>query len=220
MDIIPSSSDDITEECSANTYVSKDKLVNDLSKRIHEELNVRISTLKSNSSATEATIVKHIFASPLDKVTSHLNASHSNYETIENIPGTKRKKSISQQVEYPGDLEKLRLMLDNSDEYDRSGKDMFGVSAIHKFAAWNKSDLLQMLMRDMTENEVNALGGENNFSCLHYSIEMNALQTLEYLVSDNRVSLVQLDKFGRTAMQYATELNNVEAMHKLSERKK
>jgi hypothetical protein len=39
---------------------------------------------------------------------------------------------------------------------------MFGLAAVHKFAAWNKPDLLAVLLPHLTQEELNMPGGRGD----------------------------------------------------------
>lgn len=45
-------------------------------------------------------------------------------------------------------------------------QDMFGLTALHKFASWDKPDLLQLLLPYLTEGDVNTQSGEEGYRVL------------------------------------------------------
>ena len=82
---------------------------------------------------------------------------------------------------------------------------MFGIAAIHKFASWDKVDLLILLLPFLTDEEINAVGGinTNKGSCLHFAVEMNAVNAIKFLMQSTRLDLSIIDKNGFTACDLA-----------------
>ena len=104
--------------------------------------------------------------------------------------------------EYPGDEEQIRQYLTRND-IDPAGKDMFGLAAIHKFASWNKINLIQLLISRLDDKEINVLGGQDKGTALHICVEMNSLAAFKYLISTKRVDLTIQDVKGRTFIDVA-----------------
>jgi hypothetical protein len=48
-------------------------------------------------------------------------------------------------------------------------KDMFGLTALHKFASWDKPDLIQLLLRYLNEQEANLQSGEEGYSLSQFT---------------------------------------------------
>lgn len=109
------------------------------------------------------------------------------------------KKNLSKEVEFPGDPQRLRGIIDNElSEYHLGGKDSFGLSALHKFASWNKVDLLQMLCEHLSVEELNSPGGSEGYTCLHWAADMGAKDALTFLLSLDSIDFQKVDKKGRT----------------------
>ena len=138
-----------------------------------------------------------------------------NIRSVSSIPTptvAKRRKALSQQLEYPGDFDALVDMLSQPDVYDPAAKDMFGLAAIHKFSAWNKPDFLAVLCDKLTVEELNMRGGDNGFSCLHFCIEMGAFQSLKFLMTlRSKIDVDGKDKNEMSPLELARTTGNTTA---------
>lgn len=114
----------------------------------------------------------------------------------------KPKTALSKLVEFPGDPAKLREYLAD-DSIALNGKDMYGLTALMKFAAWDKVDLLEILLPRLSAEEVNATGGKQKLPLLHYCVDMDAANTLRVLLRDTRVDQEAVDECGRTFRAHA-----------------
>jgi ankyrin repeat protein len=118
----------------------------------------------------------------------------------------RKKIAVSQKVEYPGNLDELNLMLASPDRYDVLGKDMFGLTALHKFASWDKDELVHALLTSgaacMPPEGVNLVCPQG-FTALHYSVEFGAVRTLKRLLLDSRIDKSIVDKNGLTCVDLA-----------------
>lgn len=112
------------------------------------------------------------------------------------------KIALSKLVEFPGDPSKLQTQLQDR-KIALNGKDMYGLTALMKFAAWDKVDLLQLLLPHLNTNEINVTGGKQKLPLLHYCIDMGASRTLTVLLGDKRVDQNQRDEHGRTFQEHA-----------------
>lgn len=93
---------------------------------------------------------------------------------------------------------------------DLNGKDMYGLTALMKYAAWNKVDLVRMLLPYLTAEQVNTRGGskDQQYTCLHYCIDMEAVDTLAFLLKEaisngGKVDTTAVDAQGRTYIEYS-----------------
>jgi ankyrin repeat protein len=111
-------------------------------------------------------------------------------------------KALSKLVEYPGDSEELRKLLEDPCVC-LNGKDMYGTTALMKFAAWNKTDLVSMLLPVLSAEEVNTTGGRERLPCLHYCVNMDATHTMRVLLREGRIDVSACDGSGRTYVEYA-----------------
>jgi len=93
-----------------------------------------------------------------------------------------------------------------------AGRDMFGLTALHKFAAWDKVDLLELLIPCLSTEDLNATGGDEGFSALHHATSMGAVHTLAVLLANPQVAQDVVDRSGRTAHELATASPCLEAI--------
>lgn len=130
----------------------------------------------------------------------------------------KKKVSISQRMEYPGDVTEIAKMINDTDNFSAAGKDYCGLTALHKAASWNKIDILDLLLAPnvLQVDQVNETGGTEQFSVLHFAVDMNAVSSLRRLLEDPRIDRDVKDKRGRTAKEYACELKQSECINILS----
>jgi len=142
--------------------------------------------------SVEPVQVQHIYASPPQPVAK---------------PITSTTKSLSKLVEYPGDIVMIQKWIDDP-AIDPAGKDFYGIPALHKFASWDKVDLLELLLPKLSDSDVNSIGGEQGQLALHSCIELGAARALERLSKDPRVVPTGKDKKGRTIKAFATELGD------------
>jgi hypothetical protein len=114
--------------------------------------------------------------------------------------------ALSKFVEYPGDPLQLASLLEEQ-KVDPGGKDMLGYSALHKFASWDKVDLLELLCPHLSPALILAPAGgksdPNHYTCLHLCVEMRSWRALRYLTSGDVVARYEIDldardKNGRT----------------------
>ena len=90
------------------------------------------------------------------------------------------RKALSKLIDFPGDVEAIRKHLANKDAIDPAGNDAYGLAAIHKFASWNKVELLQMLLPNLTADEINARDPEGK-TALHWAVEMASVGSVKVL---------------------------------------
>jgi hypothetical protein len=65
------------------------------------------------------------------------------------------RQALSKLVEYPGGgAEKLASLLDDAVGVDPAGRDYMGLTALHKFASWDKPELLDVLLPRLDEDAV------------------------------------------------------------------
>lgn len=216
MTVVLTSCDPAASALEADREVPRVEIVDpvsaDIRRRIHEELmeqGHRPHLTQVN------TVVKQMFkdsceqrdttASPSVKQASDIRL----YDASVLAPAAKKRKALSQQLEYPGDFDAVVDMLSQPDVYDPAGKDMFGVAAIHKFSAWNKPEFLAILCAKLTVEELNMRGGDNGFSCIHFCIEMGAFQSLQFFMEFGaKVDIALKDNNGMSPLELARKLGN------------
>ena len=126
-----------------------------------------------------------------------------------------RKPGLSKLVEYPGDPEAIAKLL-ASGTVDAAGKDLYGLSALHKFCAWDKLELVQLLLPHLAAADINAPGGTERQTPLHMIAEMGGGRVLRYLLEQGasggrlQLDLEATDKKGRTAHAVAVECGHEE----------
>ncbi|KAJ3408926.1 hypothetical protein HDU80_003889 [Chytriomyces hyalinus] len=159
--------------------------------------NERVSTVAAQVQ------VKHIFSSH----TESINQPNSTavVAPVQVTPQSKKLKEISSYIEYPGDTDALTSMLKNPSEYSVLGRDMFGWSALHKLASWNKPDLLQLVLDAIpSEDGINDNSNADGFTAMHCAIDNGALDAVSVLVRDGRIDLDGArDKKQRSARELA-----------------
>eukprot|EP01036_Dinobryon_divergens_P024479 gene24479-32930_t len=127
-----------------------------------------------------------------------------------------RRVAISKHLEYPGDPAALERMVANSSEFNINGKDMFGLTALHKLSSWDKPDLLAILLNGSERVDARSVTAGDGFTCLHCAVNMRALASLEWLLralpeEDLDAILSKQDKQGRTPLELAEQINGGES---------
>ena len=112
--------------------------------------------------------------------------------------------SLSKAVEYPGDPAHVAAALAGGG-CDPCGRDAFGLTALHKFSAWDKVDLITLLLPhlDDADARLNERAGEHGWTPLHAAAEMGAARAAEALLALPAVRPDVTDRSGRTAEQLA-----------------
>lgn len=88
------------------------------------------------------------------------------------------------------------------------GQDMFGITALMKFAAWDKTDLLELLL-PVAQNDntyFNLASPTDGFTALHHAADMGARRAFAFLAATAGVDDAVLDKRGRKAAELAAWL--------------
>ena len=62
-----------------------------------------------------------------------------------------------------------------------AGADAFGLTALHKFASWNKTELLAMLLPKLSADQLNTRCPEGK-TALHWAVEMASVGSVRLLV--------------------------------------
>lgn len=150
------------------------------------------------------TKVRGIFQDPVTVSPSaeHQPATVTAFRATMNTSMPSSRVSLSKMVEFPGDPEQLAVMLHPAEgptSCDINGKDMFGLTALHKFSAWDKLDLMDMLLNHPEVN-INAVGPMG--SALHSAVDMAAEAAVRRLLM-TAIDRNIVDKEGRTALDLA-----------------
>lgn len=129
------------------------RAVLEMQRSLTEELSVVCKTLKSNP-VKERNIFNPLEAPGVAASGSGLGASTGGALSA----AAPVRTALSKLVEYPGDFNSIRRLLESPLSVDPAGKDMFGLAAVHKFSSWNKTELLELLLPHLTKVELNAPG--------------------------------------------------------------
>jgi len=121
------------------------------------------------------------------------------------------KRALSKLVEYPPERSAvMQLITDPS--IDPAGRDAFGLSALHKFAAWDQAELIEHVMPHLSAADVNLAGGDEGFTALHQAVSMGAANAVGALLKDPRVVRDSVDRAGRTPRALADALPALAAL--------
>jgi ankyrin repeat protein len=136
-------------------------------------------------------------------------------EQVAPVATTKKKIPVSKKIEFPGNMEELEAMLKDQETYDIGGKDMYGLTALHKFASWDKEEFIDKILSFTSNNDAPAVTSDDvncqcpqGFTPLHYCIEFTALRSLQRLFKDPRADISVRDKKGLTCLDMATKSPN------------
>jgi len=120
------------------------------------------NTNNTNNSNTVTTpnnitgvIINTSSSSPTHSTTT--SPTHYTISPTHNTNNNAAPIALSKLVEFPGDPTKLKELLSDP-SVALNGKDMYGITALMKFAAWNKVDLLHLLLPLLDSEEVNTTG--------------------------------------------------------------
>lgn len=207
-----------------NTTTTIVNMKNDVQRlNLTSELNAKIQEKMTNKSKSPAVIkVRTMFEDRLESLATPSPAAAliegDNDQAVQqvqqmvNIPTgppsistTTSKPALSKFVEFPGDREQLAIWLScsNNMPYNINGKDMFGLTALHKFAAWDKVDLLDLLLA-CPEIQLNLIA-PNVGTALHSAVEMGAEGAVRRLLQEPNLDRNALDSQQRTALDLAKE---------------
>eukprot|EP00040_Diaphanoeca_grandis_P019575 m.103402 g.103402 ORF g.103402 m.103402 type:complete len:184 (-) comp27495_c3_seq1:206-757(-) len=129
-------------------------------------------------------------------------APHTKTSPLTGSNSEKPCRSLSKLIEYPGDIEKLKILLAD-DTIDAAGKDMFGFTALMKIASWDKVDQLDVLLSVLNETDVNTVDAAHTYTALHHAIDMNALRCAQRLITHTHVDITLKDNQGCTPFDLA-----------------
>lgn len=113
--------------------------------------------------------------------------------------------ALSKRVEYQATVEDVQAMLAGG-EVDAAGRDFYGLTALHKFAGWNRVDLTEVLLERLGDEDVNAIGGARGQTALHHCVEMGAWRTLPALLRHRRTDAAVTDGRGMTPREFAVSM--------------
>eukprot|EP00466_Bigelowiella_natans_P021259 jgi/Bigna1/145432/aug1.99_g20140 len=85
----------------------------------------------------------------------------------------------------------------------KAGKDMFGLTALHKFASWNKTDLIEAIAPHLTGPQFNQQTPKEKDTALHLAVKMGAARAVFMLVSSPKIDISIRNKKNETALEVA-----------------
>jgi len=92
------------------------------------------------------------------------------------------RRALSKLIDFPGDVAEITAHLANAEKIDPAGADAYGLTALHKFASWNKTELLALLLPTLaTPAQLNAKDPEGK-TALHWAVEMASVGAVKALV--------------------------------------
>jgi ankyrin repeat protein len=92
------------------------------------------------------------------------------------------RKALSKTIDFPGDVDEITKAIANTAEIDPAGVDSYGLTALHKFASWNKLELLNLLLPVLGPGELELTCPEGK-TALHWAVEMAAVAAIQRLVA-------------------------------------
>jgi hypothetical protein len=112
--------------------------------------------------------------------------------------------ALSKVMEYPGDVVHLMSLSPyfvSTNEglhpdrrwYNVNGRDMFGLTALHKACSWNKADIVGLLLKqdgiDLNQQVPATMQEFAGWSALHFCVDGASLGCLEALLSSTHASV-------------------------------
>ena len=126
---------------------------------------------------------------------------HSGLMATATVPSDGRK-ALSKLVDFPGDLEEIKAHLQHPEAVNPAGKDSFGLTALHKFASWNKTEYIDLIIPCLSREDLETKCPEGK-TALYYAVEMAAVASVKTLVAAG-ASPDAVDKNGRSIMDVLT----------------
>ncbi|ETV99389.1 hypothetical protein H310_08096 [Aphanomyces invadans] len=121
------------------------------------------------------TVVKAMFKADEGKVTGNASGATADADG---------RKALSKLIDFPGDLEAITRHVANVENVNPGGADSYGLTALHKFASWNKTDYIELILPALSPSELNAQCPEGK-TALHYAVEMASVAAIKVLVAAN-----------------------------------
>jgi ankyrin repeat protein len=120
------------------------------------------------------------------------------------------RPALSKWCEFPGDEAEIGRLLE-SGEVQPAGRDLFGLSALHKFSSWDRVELIELLLPRLQQGEVNLRAGPANArgTPLHLAAESGAVRAVDVLLRQPGVDPLARDDKGRTPRDVALREGHV-----------
>ena len=107
-------------------------------------------------------------------------------------------KVLSKMIDFPGDKEEIKSHLANK-EVNPGGRDAYGLTALHKFASWNKVEFIDLLLPHLTKEQINEQDPDGK-TALHWACEMASVAAVSRLMECPDIDSTIKDAKGRTPM--------------------
>ncbi|KAJ1454971.1 ankyrin repeat-containing domain protein [Pelagophyceae sp. CCMP2097] len=92
------------------------------------------------------------------------------------------RRALSKLVDFPGDIGEITRHLAADGEVDPAGADAFGLTALMKFASWNKTEYLALLIPKLSKEQLQAADPYGK-TALHWAVEMASVAAVKALVA-------------------------------------
>ncbi len=116
------------------------------------------------------------------------------------------RRALSKLIDFPGDKVKIAEYLDQPEKIDPNGKDAYGLTALHKFASWNKTEYIDLIVPKLSSSDLMTPDREGK-TALHWAVEMASVAAVKSLVAAG-ADVEALDGKGRSVKVI---LDNVES---------
>jgi ankyrin repeat protein len=138
------------------------------------------ATMLASSLLKECTSMK---LRPVETKIQNIFTCEKTVEVAETpAPAINSRKILSKLVEFPGSLDEIRGYLDDTEHVDPAGKDAYGLTALHKFASWNKCEYLDLLIPHLSREDL-LMKCPMGKSALNYATESGAMAASALLVA-------------------------------------
>jgi ankyrin repeat protein len=97
---------------------------------------------------------------------------------------------LSKLIEYPPDPDRIAsLIFGRETAVDVNGRDMFGLTALHKAASWDTVEIVELLLShpEIDVNVMVKVGEHKGFTALHFAIDTNSVRVLLRFLQDERI---------------------------------
>ena len=116
------------------------------------------------------------------------------------------RRALSKMIDFPGDLDEIRRNIEDKEGCNPAGCDFYGLTALHKFASWNKTDYLSLLLPVLSRDDLEAKCPQGK-TALHYAVEMASVAAVLELVKAG-ANLDARDAKGKTVKDILNEAGN------------
>lgn len=122
-------------------------------------------------------------------------------------------KVLSKLIDFPGDVNEITKLLADP-KVDPAGNDAFGLPALHKFASWNKTELIDLILPKLTKEQINYQDKDGK-TALHWACEMASVACVKQLATNPDVNKGLKDNKGRTPEDILTSVEKTSVIERL-----